>query len=172
MLGHLVLYSVFDGLVTRDDLERWFTELGLNRALVPPPIRPVDAFEKVTGRGIRVTYPLDPQLVGRRHRRRRGEAPYREATLMVRHVRRDSDQVVRHLVREVRDEGETRLSYDTCLAQCIFRRDGAPGMVPAPGRCAWHRKTTPLPACPKASSSRSARCWTTSPQATGGTAPT
>jgi hypothetical protein len=36
LLGHLVLYSIFDGRVTRDDLARWFTELGLNPAFLPP----------------------------------------------------------------------------------------------------------------------------------------
>ena len=32
---------------------------------------------------------------------------------MIRHVRRDPKQIVRHLVREVRDEAQTRLTYDT-----------------------------------------------------------
>ena len=126
LIGHLVLYSIFDADVTRDDLERWFGELGLNPAFVPPPIRAVDAFEKVTGpAGIRVTYPLDPQLPGRR-RRRRQDGQGREATLMIRHVRRDNNQIVRHLVREVRDATATRLSYDTRLAECVFRRDTHP----------------------------------------------
>jgi hypothetical protein len=35
------------------------------------------------------------------------------ATLMIRHLHRDRDQIVRHVVREVRDEAETRLAYDT-----------------------------------------------------------
>jgi hypothetical protein len=89
---------------------------------VPPPIRPVDAYEKVTGpAGIRVTYPLGPQPSGSRRRRRDGQG--REATLMIRHVRRDGQQIVRHLVREVRDEASVRLSYDVRLAECVFYRD-------------------------------------------------
>jgi hypothetical protein len=32
---------------------------------------------------------------------------------MIRPVRRDSGQIVRHVVREVRDEENTSLSYDT-----------------------------------------------------------
>jgi hypothetical protein len=48
------------------------------------------------------------------------------ATLMIRHVRRDRDQIVRHVVREVRDEAQTRLSYDTRLAECVFHRDTHP----------------------------------------------
>lgn len=37
LLGHMVLYSVFDGHVTRDDLARWFRELDLDEDLVPRP---------------------------------------------------------------------------------------------------------------------------------------
>jgi hypothetical protein len=37
---------------------------------------------------------------------------------MIRHVRRDKDQIVRHLVREVRDEAPVKLSYDTRLGAC------------------------------------------------------
>jgi len=133
LLGHIVMYSVFEGTVTRDDMTRWFAELGLNPAFVPPPIRPVDAFEKVTGpSGIRVTYPLGTQPPGGR-RRRRQDGQGREATLMIRPVRRDGGQIVRHLVREVRDEAATALSYDVRLAECTFRRDGDPAAVPGAG---------------------------------------
>jgi hypothetical protein len=131
LLGHLVLYSVFDGQVTRDGLARWFTELGLDPKFLPPVLRPVDAFEKVTGPdGVRVAYPLDdpaaytaagkPQA---RRRRRDRDATVRSATLMVRPVRRDGGQIVRHVVREVRDQENTRLSYDTRIGVCVFHRD-------------------------------------------------
>jgi len=94
---------------------------------LPPPIRSIDAFEKVTGpAGIRVTYPLDAEPGQARRRQRRQDGQGRVATLMIRHVRRDSHQIVRHVVREVRDETATRLSYDTCLAECVFRRDSQP----------------------------------------------
>jgi len=133
LLGHLVLYSIFDGEVTRDDLERWFTELGLDPQFVPAKLRSVDAYERVTGPdGVRVSYPLpldDPgDVISRVGRKTTGRAPgrgtvRRQATLMVRPVTRDGGQIVRHLVREVRDEEETRLSYDACLGAAIFRRD-------------------------------------------------
>src|SRR5712691_524773 len=45
LLGHLVLYSIFEGKVTPADVERWFTELGLDPSFVPADIRP-----EVTGR--------------------------------------------------------------------------------------------------------------------------
>ncbi len=109
-------------------------ELGLDRGFVPPPIRPVDAFEKVTGRdGIRVSYPLDGQPAAGSRRRRSADGQSREATLMVRHVRRDDDQLVRHLVREVARRRETRLTYDTRLAECVFGRENAPGAAHGAG---------------------------------------
>jgi hypothetical protein len=132
LLGHLVLYSVFEGKVTPGQMELWFTELGLDKKFVPGAIRPVDAFEKVTGpSGVRVTYPIP--LGQPRPRRRRQDGQGREATLMIRHVRRDGDQIVRHLVREVRDEASVRLHYDTRLGECTFRRDPSPAAAPGAG---------------------------------------
>ncbi|WP_218839818.1 DUF6744 family protein [Streptomyces sp. WZ.A104] len=130
LLGHLVLYSIFDGKVTRDDLVRWFTELDLDEALLPPPVRHVDAFERVTGPdGVRVTYPLDdPSATGpasKRGRRRGRNELLKTATLMVRPVRRDGGQIVRHVVREIRDEERTSLEYDTRIAICTFDRDNS-----------------------------------------------
>src|SRR5260370_7660266 len=43
---------------------------------------------------------------------------------MIRHVSRGKDRIVRHLVREVRDEEQVRLSYDARLAVITFVRDG------------------------------------------------
>ncbi|MFD0887862.1 DUF6744 family protein, partial [Streptosporangium algeriense] len=63
---------------------------------------------------------------GGRRGRRPTDGTAREALLMVRHVRRDQQQIVRHLVREVRDEANTRLSYDTRLAEIAFHYDRSP----------------------------------------------
>lgn len=129
LLGHLVLYSVFDGDIAPADLEDWFNELGLDENLLPPQPRNVDAFEKVTGlHGVRRSYPLDdPTATGQdgRRRRRRPEEFGRSAVLMIRPVRSDSGRIVRHIVREVRDEKNTTLSYDTRLGTCVFHRDQA-----------------------------------------------
>jgi hypothetical protein len=128
LLGHLVLYSVFDGRVKRTDLERWFLDLGMDSAFLPPEIRHVDAFEKITGRdGVKRTYPLDgqrPVLPSGKRQRRPVNGRAREATLMVRHVSRDGKEIVRHLVREVRDETSKSLAYDARLGELVFHRDG------------------------------------------------
>jgi hypothetical protein len=134
LLGHLVLYSVFEGTVTPDQMDAWFTELGLDKKFAPGQIRPVDAFEKITGpSGIRVSYPLDPPPGASPRRRRRRDPQERDATLMIRHVHRDGDRIVRHVVREVRDGAATRLSYDARLAECVFRRDPHPSAEPGAG---------------------------------------
>ncbi|MFI6290066.1 DUF6744 family protein [Nonomuraea sp. NPDC050790] len=140
VLGHLVLYSIFDGRVTRDDLHRWFLECGLDDTFLPPPIRESDAFERVTGpAGVRTSYRLAdstaPHAGATGGRRRRDPAEKVTAvTLMVRHVSRDDLSITRHLVREVRDEGRAQLSYDTCLAELKFWRDPLQSGVPGRGR--------------------------------------
>lgn len=124
VLGHLVLYSIFDGNVTRDDLERWFAELDLDPKYIPPPLRAIDAFERVTGPdGSRMVGALDGQPLRMRRQRGKDAPQRRQATLMVRHVTRNNDEIVRHIVREVRDERQTKLSYVAKLGECVFHRD-------------------------------------------------
>lgn len=127
-LGHLVVYSIFDGDVTPDALELWFTELGLDRALLPPAARPVDAYEKTTGE-LSASYPVaDPARA-----RRKREAGEEVATLMVRPVAAGTERIIRHLVREVRDEGARTLNYETRLAEIVFERDLASDRAPGAG---------------------------------------
>lgn len=132
ILGYVVLYSVCVGEVTPQQAEQWFAELGLDKSLLPPALRPIDAFEKITGPdGVQDSYSVaDPTAVRQRGERRRRAAGQdgQIATLMVRPVRTDDKQLVRHVVREVRDQGQKALKYDNHIAEVIFHRDGsAPG---------------------------------------------
>ena len=122
-LGHLVLYSIFSGEVTPDAMTQWFAELGLDPAFCPGAISATDVYERVTGpSGVKRTYPIGGVQT---HRQRREEgAKGRKGLLMIRHVSRGRDRIVRHLVREVRDEEQVRLSYDARLAVITFVRDG------------------------------------------------
>ncbi|MBW4722446.1 DUF6744 family protein [Saccharothrix obliqua] len=123
LLGHLVLYSVFDGKVSHNNLKTWFAELGLDEDFLPGELRPIDAFEKVTGPdGVRLTYALDDPAADWRTIQRRNMLSTK-ATLMIRHVRRDGEKIVRHVVREVRDEEQTQLDYDPHMADLVFLRD-------------------------------------------------
>lgn len=128
-LGHLVVYSIFDGDVTPDALELWFVELGLDRALLPPAARPVDAYEKTTGELSASYSTADPK----RARGRKREAGEEVATLMVRPVAADTERIIRHLVREVRDEGAKTLNYETRLAEIVFERDLTADRAPGAG---------------------------------------
>ncbi|WP_067819838.1 DUF6744 family protein [Actinomadura kijaniata] len=130
LLGHVVLYSVFEGRVRHTDLERWFIELGLDAALLPPAIRAIDAFEQVTGaRGVNHKYALESgqPATGNSQSARRTSGQAVEITLMWRHVRRDRHSIVRHLVREVRDATHSTLTYSQ-VAECEFVRDTRPGV--------------------------------------------
>jgi len=136
VLGHMVWYSVFDDAITLDELSNWFRELGLDSALLPNPVRPIDVAERVTGSRMRVTYSLDgerPVGANGKRKRKSRSAQDREATLMARHVTRDVRQVVRHLVREVRDERAMALSYDPKMAECVFTRDHSDNAAPGAG---------------------------------------
>src|SRR5258708_26355325 len=132
LLGHMVLYSIFEGQVTPDQVALWFAELGLDPSFLPGQIRPVDVYEKITGpAGVRRKYSIgEPQT---RYRARRDGARGQVVTLMIRHVSRDSNVIVRHVVREVRDEAETRLSYTAKVAEVVFCRDPAAKAQPGAG---------------------------------------
>jgi Family of unknown function (DUF6744) len=141
LLGQVALYSIFDGQVTHDRLAGWFDELHLDPAFLPPPIRMVDAFERVTG-DVKHTYPLATAKQGKRGSDEEdGEA--RVATLLVRHVKRGPDAIVRHLVREVRDAEQETLEYDVKVGECAFRRD--PGSTNGAGKLTVAADFTAVP---------------------------
>lgn len=129
ILGHLVVYSIFDGNVTPAALDLWFTQLGLDRALLPGVARPVDAFEKVTGE-LSVTYPIGEPNRARGQKREPGEEV---ATLMVRPVAADGERIIRYLVREVRNGTAKTLQYETRLAEIVFERDQSEDRAPGAG---------------------------------------
>lgn len=132
LLGHLVYYSIFDSPVTPDQLELWFAELGLDKQYLPGPIRPVDAYEKVTGKAQR-SYRLDGELDGGPRRRAR-DGKRHEATLLVREFFRDDQWIIRHVVREERNEEHAEhLEYEARVANCEFKRDGNPHAVAGAG---------------------------------------
>ncbi|GAA3027461.1 DUF6744 family protein [Streptosporangium longisporum] len=129
LLGYLALYSIFEAPILRTDLERWFRELGLDEKFLPGPIREDDAFARVTGpNGVRATYKLTTSPSGKAAQGEKTIA----VTLMIRHVGRTGGKITRHVVREVRDEGSSTLSYDTRMAELAWWRDptesGQPGV--------------------------------------------
>lgn len=103
--------------VTHDQLEQWFDELGLDKRFLPPPIKAVDAFRKATSE-VSLEYEIDDD---------------KSATLMVREVAYDAEQVVRHVVKEVKDRRGQKLDYDPHLATLKFLRGGRTTKGKRPG---------------------------------------
>ena len=95
-LGNLVWFSVSDVEILRSDLIKMANIAGLEEKYIPAPIRSADAFRRATsevGGILRTTEDCTE-------------------VLMVREVLSAEDRVIRHLVKEVRDKKNVRLSYE------------------------------------------------------------
>lgn len=133
-LGCLVWYTVREAAPTRDQLARALQHAGLDAsAWLPKEIFPRDAFRRATSEIEQHRVPID------------GEDG-RFSNLLIREVSRDKDCVVRHLVSEVVDAENVRLSY-TEKVRLILRLDG-----PAP-RVEAHLLNGPLSAAEQAAAS-------------------
>jgi len=95
-LGNLVWFSVSDLEILRADLTKLAQHSGLPEKYVPAPIRPTDAFRRATGEVGGVIKSVGEETTA----------------IMVREVLSDEERVVRHLIKEVRDKKNVRLSYD------------------------------------------------------------
>lgn len=105
LLGRIVLFTIADQQTKRDDLVQWFDDLGLNPALLPAEIKPVDAFKKATSEA-KEEYEL-------------GNG--RTAAVLCREVSSTSEYIMRQITREVRDGSRRRLAYSKAI-ECVFYR--------------------------------------------------
>ncbi len=105
LLGRIVLFTIADQQTERDDLVKWFDELGLNHALLPAEIKPVDAFKKATSEA-KEEYLLSTG---------------RTAAVLCREVTSDSEQIIRQITREIKDGKRRRLGYSKAI-ECVFYR--------------------------------------------------
>lgn len=94
-----------------DELREWLTDLGIDQVHMPPEIKKVDAFRNASSSVVR-EYQLPPE---------HGEKRF--AKLHIEDVRSDSEQVIRHVVRTVRDEQREQLSLEH-MATVKFIRGG------------------------------------------------
>lgn len=92
--------------VTRDQLEKWFDEFGLDKAFIPKPIRKVHAFRTACTETKR-TYKLPVE----------GES----VELMIREVKFDAEVRVHHIMREHKDSRGERLSYTHAATLKFYR---------------------------------------------------
>lgn len=105
LLGRIVLFTITDQPVTRQQLEQWFIAENLNTALLPPEIKPVDAFKKATSEA-KEKYSLP-----------NGQ----EAVVLCRDVTSTPEFVRRQITREVKDSRARTLSYSKAI-DCTFYR--------------------------------------------------
>ncbi|MCR4425032.1 MAG: hypothetical protein NUW23_02420 [Firmicutes bacterium] len=109
-LGWVSAYEIPENIkITRDELRARFDEAGVDPSLMPPEIRPVDAFRRAT-REAEITGLKGPDNTRR--------------NVLVREVVSSKDGVIRHLVDEIVDANNVRLSYGT-VAQIRFDRSSS-----------------------------------------------
>lgn len=123
VLGHMVLYTIYDEPVSEAELEEWFKELGLDQRLLPTPLRAVDAYRKATTKADGFNYPLR-------------DGTY--ATILTRDVSNNPDRIVRELVREVRNGKKVRLSFGTAIRAVFYRPQSDPDGKLRPGSERFH----------------------------------
>ena len=116
-LGQLLWYTVTDLEITRNELEQIFSSVGLDQAHLPNEIKPVDAFRRATSAA---------------EAKRLPHAKDQFINLLVREVRSDDSEVVRHLVREVVDSNNVRLHYQEVATLSLSRGDGKMKVFPWP----------------------------------------
>lgn len=108
VMGHLIWYTICDVRVTREDLEATIKAAGLDAQHAPKPISARDAFRRASTRA---------EVKGQ-------QLPNdRSLNILVREVKQDKDEIVRHLVREVVDSRNVRLEYDEA-ARLTLKGDG------------------------------------------------
>ncbi len=96
VLGQLTWYTIHDTEVSRDHIAEQLRMAGLPAHFAPPPIHPADAFRRATSAMETRRIP-GPEGVFENY--------------LVREVRSDKEEILRHLVKEVVDASNRRLDY-------------------------------------------------------------
>jgi hypothetical protein len=111
-LGFIAWFSVeeapYDGAAMAKDFDR----LGLNTAYLPRPVRPDNAFEKAS-----------KTIEGEKYTVHDGKGAPLTAEILIREVSRDA-QIVRQLIREVKDSAGRRLLYQP-VGELVFYKPAA-----------------------------------------------
>lgn len=113
ILGWLVVWSVIDYEpgITPERAKELFAELQLNPAYIPPVPKKIDAFRKATSNITREHETPDGKVV----------------TFMARDVSNDSEQLERHIIREVRDGRRRVLEHTKAMQALFFKAQAKPG---------------------------------------------
>ena len=109
VLGSLAWFTVEDGAYDGQIIEQLFNHLNLNPAFLPAALNPADAFEKASN-----------ELDGRKYKVNVTGIDG-EAEVLVREVARTNHVIERHMIREIRDASQRRLSY-TMVGKFVYYR--------------------------------------------------
>lgn len=107
-IGSILYFEFRQPKVTREDLERWFVELGLSDSYLPLPIKPIEAFKRATGVTAKHRYTLPGDL---------------EVELFVEHISTDDDRITRYIIRRVLDAKGKEIAYNT-VGEAVFYKAG------------------------------------------------
>lgn len=103
LLGRLVMFTITDESVRAEDMKDWFDDLSLDQKMLPPQIKPIDAFRKATAETTdRYVHPEGGTCA-----------------VMCRDVATKDSQVHRQITREFKDAPQTELRYVRAI-DCVF----------------------------------------------------
>lgn len=110
LLGHLLFLNLDDVKIHKQDLADLFKKHNLGAHFLPDEIQPHDAYRRASRKAARPIEVLNSN-----------GAP-QKAHLLVRQTRTDDKTIVRNLVRELLDEKNADVKYET-VGKIIFDRD-------------------------------------------------
>lgn len=105
VLGRIVFVTITDEGISHADLTQWFDELALNKDMLPPTIKAIDAFAKATSEA-KEKYTLSEN---------------REAVVLCRNLANTAEYVKRQITREIRDNRRRKLDYAPAITATFYR---------------------------------------------------
>lgn len=98
ILGHLIWFSVKESRIEPEELRRLFAQIGIPAEFIPEDISPINAFKRATSElSEEIEVPLDQNRI---------------AVFLVRLTAKSDAEIVKSIIKEVRDQNDKRLSYE------------------------------------------------------------
>jgi len=108
ILGHLIWYSVKESRIKIEDMRKLFTQIGLPTDFLPEEPSNINAYKRATTElSEEVEVKLDLN---------------RTAVYMVRLTAKSDEEIVKSIIKEIRDAGDKRLSYEE-IGRVHFDKD-------------------------------------------------
>lgn len=108
ILGHLIWYSVKESRIKIEDMRRLFAQIGMPTDFLPEEPSNINAYKRATTElSEEIEVKLDQN---------------RTAVYMVRLTAKSNEEIVKSIIKEVRDAGDKRLSYEE-IGRVHFDKD-------------------------------------------------